>query len=224
MAGLYLLGEGETETTFAAEVLKPHLEKLGVFLYRAMGIAHAEKHRIVHRGGGRRYQPMRKDIHRQLTQEKAKDLFVTTMIDLYGIHPEFPNLAEAEKHRRSPQKRVEFLERAFAEDIDSPRFIPCTQLHEYEAYLFSDPTHFRYVFGGRAREVTELCEIAGSRSPELIDDGPKTAPSKRILALFPDYRKVVDGVKIAELIGLNTIRARCPHFDSWLTRLEKLAN
>ena len=28
--------------------------------------------------------------------------------------------------------------------------------------------------------------------------------------------------KAAELVGIDTIRARCPHFHAWLTRLEAL--
>ena len=62
------------------------------------------------------------------------------------------------------------------------------------------------------------------KSPELIDDGQSTAPSKRIIAEFPDYEgaKSAVGPQVAELIGLETIRAACPHFSKWLTVLENL--
>ncbi|MEX2174614.1 MAG: DUF4276 family protein [Pirellulaceae bacterium] len=139
MPRLYLFAEGPTELTFADTVLKPHLANRGVFLEGPVLIAHARKKGRVHRGGGRKYVPMKNDILRFLRQEKGADVFFTTMIDLYAIHAEFPGLAAAEKLRNMPHKRVEFLERAFADDIGDDRFIPFIQLHEYEAYLFCDP-------------------------------------------------------------------------------------
>jgi len=61
-------------------------------------------------------------------------------------------------------------------------------------------------------------------TPELINDGPHSAPSKRIIAEFPDYKraKSVEGPQMAELIGLDVIRNKCPHFAAWLSQLEKL--
>jgi uncharacterized protein DUF4276 len=79
---------------------------------------------------------MKNDILRFLAQEKGRDVFFTTMIDLYAIHAEFPKLVEAERLRRTPEKRVEFLEQAFAEDIGDHRFVPYIQLHEYEVLPF----------------------------------------------------------------------------------------
>ncbi|MEG4281904.1 DUF4276 family protein [Microcoleus sp. A006_D1] len=188
-------------------------------------IAHAKKKGQVHRGGGRKYGPMKNDIMRFLKQEKAPDVFFTTMIDLYALHPDFPGLAESESLRQDPIQRVEFLEQRFAEDIDDARFIPYVQLHEYEAYLFSDPTCFEYLDAGRTKEIEALQAIANQhRTPELINDGPQTSPSKRIIALFPDYGKAksVFGSQLAEQIGLQVIRSKCSHFNKWLSRLESL--
>jgi Domain of unknown function (DUF4276) len=56
--------------------------------------------------------------------------------------------------------------------------------------------------------------------PELVNDGPDTAPSKRILKAYPTYRKVVDGPDAIELLGLGALRTVCPHLDAWLKRLE----
>jgi hypothetical protein len=99
-------------------------------------IAHAKKKGKVHRGGVLKYAPVKADILRFAAQEKAvADVFFTTMMDLYALPDDFPGWKEAEHLRRSPYKRVELLERAFADDIGDPRFIPHIQLHEYEAYL-----------------------------------------------------------------------------------------
>lgn len=147
MVRLYLFAEGQTEQTFAHNLIMPHLAQYQVYMNKSILIAHAKKKGFVHRGGGRNYEPMKNDIMRFLKQEKSSDVFFTTMIDLYGLHPDFPGLAEAESVRQDPLKRVEFLEQRFAEDIDDRRFIPYIQLHEYEAYLFSDPTCFEYLSG-----------------------------------------------------------------------------
>jgi hypothetical protein len=60
-------------------------------------------------------------------------------------------------------------------------------------------------------------------SPEEINDDPNTAPSKRIANLFPSYRKPLHGVLAAKRITIDVIRGECPHFDEWLTTLEKRA-
>lgn len=226
MARLYLFAEGQTEQTFADTILSPHLANLGTYTQRSVRISHGKKKKhIVHRGGGRKYTPMKNDIARFLAQEKAADVFFTTMIDLYAIPGDFPGLAEAEKLRHLPYERVESLERSFADDIGDSRFIPYIQLHEYEAYLFSNPQCFNFFYPRHKNQISALIKLASDKtSPELINDGIHTAPSKRIIEQFPDYgdAKPVIGPQVAELIGLATIRENCPHFVSWLSRLERL--
>jgi hypothetical protein len=103
--------------------------------------------------------------------------------------------------------------------------VPYLQLHEYEAYLFSDPLAFEYFYSQQDKEIATLKAIADAHStPELIDDGQHSAPSKRIIAALPDYEdaKSAIGPQVAELIGLSTIRAKCPHFAAWLSKLEFL--
>ena len=224
MARLYLFAEGATEQTFADILLKPHLARHGVFMHNPVLLAHAKKKGRVHRGGGRKYLPMKNDILRFLAQEKDADVFFTTMIDLYCIHPDFPGLSEAENLRHMPEKRIEFLEQQFAKDISDSRFIPHIQLHEYEAYLFADPTCFKYFYDHHANEIAALKAIADHHAPELINDGQHSTPSKRIIAQLPDYEdaKSAVGPQVAELIGLDVIRSKCPHFSAWLSRLEGL--
>ncbi len=224
MVRLYLFAEGQTEQTFADNVLQLHLAQWGIYIYPVL-IAHAKRKGKIHRGGSGRgnYEPMKNDIIRFLKQEKSADVFFTTMIDLYAIHGNFPGLSEANNLTLTPQKWVEFLERRFAEDINDPRFIPYIQLHEYEAYLFADLSHFSELYDNCTEEIKTLQDIADEyETPELINDGENTAPSKRIIAQFPAYKKakVIEGSQLAELIGLKVIRSKCPHFNDWLSRLE----
>ncbi len=61
-------------------------------------------------------------------------------------------------------------------------------------------------------------------APEDIDDGPTTAPSKRIIHHVPSYERAKRrvGAASAAEIGLKKLRAACPHFHEWMTKLEAL--
>jgi hypothetical protein len=225
MARLYVFAEGRTEQTFADTALKPHLAHFAVYMHNPVLIAHSRRKGVVHRGGGRRYLPMKNDIQRLIKQDSDSDAFFTTMVDLYALHADFPGRDEAEGLRSDPQKRVLALEAAWADDIQDSRFVPFLQLHEYEAYLFTDVSQFELFYPSQPTGIANLQRIAASVStPELIDDGQQTAPSKRIITEFPDYEgaKATIGPQVGELIGLGAIRAKCPHFDRWLTKLERL--
>jgi hypothetical protein len=225
MVRLYLFAEGLTEAAYARDELRPHLAQRGVFIAGPLLVAHKRKKGKIHRGGGRSYGPMRDDLLRFLKQEKGPDVFFTTMIDLYALYADFPGRDEADKLRHDPYERVRRLEKAFAEDVNDARFIPYIQLHEFESLLFADPTAFEYAYADCGKHLASLQEIVEKHgSPELINDGQHTAPSKRIIALFADYHtdKPTAGPQLARVIGLDVIRAKCPHFNEWLTRLEAL--
>ncbi len=103
------------------------------------------------------------------------------------------------------------------------RFLPYLQLHEYEGLLFSDPAAFaRGIY--QPDLAASLQKVRdGFPTPEDIDDGPETAPSKRVLKLYPPYRKPLYGTLAALEVGISTMRRECPHFRDWIERLEALA-
>lgn len=225
MVRLYLFAEGQTEQTFANMVLKPHLANFRVYMQNPVLIAHARKRGIVHRGGGRNFIAMQNDIKRLLKQESTRRVFFTTMIDLYGIHAGFPGVEGAETLRSDPYKRVEFLEKSWGARVSDSRFIPYIQLHEFEAYLFSDVSQFGFFFENASNRIVALKKILDdAQSPERIDDGQHTAPSKRIIQQFPDYKdmKPIVGPQMAKRIGVENIRYMCSHFGNWLEQLENL--
>lgn len=225
MARLYLFAEGTTEQTFADTVLKPHLANYGVYLNKPVLIAHARRKGKVHRGGGRKFEPMQNDIRRFLKQDSAQDVYFTTMIDLYAIAPQFPGLDEANRLTGDPQLKVQALESSWSAHTNDHRFIPYIQLHEYEAYLFVDIDLLTRFFENTEKDIETLRAVAEQvDNPELINDGPDTAPSKRIIQAIPQYdsAKTTVGAQMAELIGLPRIRECCPHFNDWVTKLEQL--
>jgi len=119
--------------------------------------------------------------------------------------------------------KVEFLENALKNEIKYPRFIPYFQLYEFEALLFSDLQKIKKQYPACGREIQNLAnDVANSPNPELINDSSETAPSKRIIKQIPSYDKKSAGPIIANHIGLPVLRAKCRHFNEWLTKLEKL--
>ena len=225
MARLYVFAEGRTEQTFADNVLAPHLALHGVYMNKPVLIANAHKKQRTHRGGGGNFAAMQKDIHRFLRQDRGRDAFFTSMIDLYALHEGFPGTDEAQEFRDDPYRRVHALEQSWAGETNDRRFIPHIQLHEYEAYLFVNISILSSYYPDRQQAIAELHEASERfRTPELIDDGSDSAPSKRIVDHVPRYArdKATVGAQAAERIGLTAIRRKCPHFSRWLERLEGL--
>ena len=225
MPRLYLFAEGRTEQTFASTVLGPHLANHGVYVQGPILAANSRKGRVTHRGGIRTFKAMQDDVERLLKQDPANDVFFTSMIDLYALPGDFPGFAAANRHRADPYRRVAALEASWTAETADRRFIPFIQLHEYEAYLFTDVSRLSHFYDGSDAKIEALRRVVdGAGSPELVDDGHQTAPSKRIIEQFPDYeyRKATVGPQAAERIGLATIRCKCRHFAQWLERLERL--
>jgi hypothetical protein len=177
----------------------------------------------IFRGGVLDYRQVKKDLTMWMEEDSNEDSFFTTMLDLYRLPADFP---EREKTRgQQPRDRVRSLEEAFGCDIGRQRFVPYIQLHEFEALILSDVRPFGEVFLGREKALQALEDLVNRYdSPELIDDGAETSPSKRIIEVLPEYegRKVSAGPLIAGKISLETIRDKCPHFDEWLKTLENL--
>jgi hypothetical protein len=209
---LHFVVEGQTEASFVRDLLGPHLWTRNI----------VSTSRSIDGLPRRGYQKLKRDLTRWMKEDQNSDARFTTMVDLYALPADFPNPGDA-RANRDAVTRVRALEAAFADDIGDRRFVPYIQLHEFEALLFSDPDCFAIRFSERANRISALNEIRGRHaSPEHIDDGAHTAPSKQILAVFPDYDKRAVGPLVAVEIGIEKIRAECRHFHEWLSILERL--
>jgi hypothetical protein len=179
-------------------------------------------------GGNVRYGRLKSLVVKLLKQHPAA--FCTTFIDYYGRGDAFPGEKSLGKHDSVLEKKTT-LEAAFHADVaqdlaprfDATRFIPYIQMYEFEGLLFSDPE--RLAVGLYKPEIAApLTAIrALFPTPEDINNNKLSAPSKRILGLFPGYDKPVGGTLAAHTIGIDRIRASCPLFDSWVTRLVQLS-
>lgn len=218
-----MLVEGQTERAVVQSVLAPELGAKGVYVYsRVVG-------RPGHKGGNR-FAVVLQELTMLLSQEPEST--VTMLFDYYGLGKDWPDLEKS--GRQEFQERSDIVESAIVEavagkmgpDFNRRRFIPYIQLHEIETLFFAGPREMAQVFKrpGLESEFTRIVEHCGGC--ERINSHPETAPSKRILELFPAYRKG-DGVNahaplIIRHIGLPRIRKLCPHFNEWLSRLEQL--
>lgn len=224
MRRLHVLAEGQTEEAFVNQVLAPHLAGYGVVTDVRCVTTRRDRHRldIVHRGGLGSYGKLQRDLQRWMAEDR--DAVFTMMVDLYALPRDFPGFEDAARIA-DPYTRVRHLEQALATHIGQQRLIPYIQLHEFEALLLSDPEKFDWQYIEHDRAITRLMELASRfDSPELIDDGEATAPSKRIIAEIPEYKhqKTTAGPLIAGRIGIQTMRDRCPHFAEWVAKLEAL--
>jgi hypothetical protein len=224
MRRLNVLAEGQTEEAFVNQVLAPHLAGFDVFASVRCVTTRRDRRRpdLVHRGGLRDFGKVQRDLERWMAEDRAA--VFTTMFDLYALPLGFPGRADGAR-LQDPYARVRHLEQALTDTFGDRRLIPYIQLHEFEALLFSAPEKFDWHYIEHEPQIARLAAIAAQfDSPELIDDGEHTAPSKRIIEHISEYRyqKSTAGPLIAERIGIPTMRARCPHFGEWVSRLEAL--
>jgi len=221
---LNIFCEGQTEQGFCVQVLQRHLFPRGQGIIHTLAVGEKD-HRHVYGIGRRKYPKVRRFIQNTIKQRAGNNVFFTTLFDLHGLPNDFPGKQCNIRNSADPTPYVVALEKAFGDDINQYSFIPYLQLHEYETILFAKPEAFAISFENCDAKVQRLRAIANLESSiEHINDGDETAPSKRIIQVIPEYegRKSSAGPDIAEFIGIPAIRAKCPHFDRWLSRLETL--
>jgi len=216
---LYIVVEGQSEREFVDRLLKPHLA------HRAIDVRPRvvqTNRKLNKRGGILNFEVLRKDLERLMLEDHSPEVRFTTMIDLYGLPASFPGQDGAAK--QALRDRVTTLEAAFQAALGDSRFSPYIQVHEFEALLYCDLAALRPRIDGADAGLRALAREVEGMAPEDINDGATTAPSKRLIKRVPSYEKlkVRVGAPAAAAIGLPTLRAKCPHFDGWVTGLERL--
>ncbi|MCX7048176.1 MAG: DUF4276 family protein [Candidatus Sumerlaeota bacterium] len=144
--------------------------------------------------GDIRYSRVRPDILAYLKDRSG--YFCATFFDYYALGTDFPKKSEASHFRLASDKSA--------------------------LMLFSDPS--RMAAGLYMPNLTPaLAKIRKSfPTPEEIDDGRSTAPSKRLENLIPGYDKEAGGNLAALSVGLEAMEKECPHFRRWLEWLRAI--
>jgi len=173
---------------------------------------------------------VRKDIVNHLHEDPG--CVATTMVDFYGLpqHGDRAWPGRAAAVGASGHQKASVVEEALRDDLahemgtdfDITRFLPFVVVHEFEGLLFIDCAAFARGICRPDLEPSFSQIREGFATPEDIDDSPVTAPSKRVEELVPGYEKPLFGALAILEIGLDPIRAECPHFDDWLHQLESL--
>ena len=218
-AELQVLCEGSTERNFVRTVLHPHLVPFRVFA-RDLGLLMGGERA----GGVVAHGTLRRNIKFEVGRLRDNQ-WVTTMIDLYRLPKDYPGWAKV--GNESGVVRARRITAGMAAELPNPRFLPFIQVHEFESLVLVDVDRIPAAFpDGEAKGApARLRQSMGKLAPEEVDDGPTTAPSKRIIEALPAYKamKAIAGPEITAAIGMAGLRAACPHFDQWVTRLEGLA-
>lgn len=202
MIRLAIVVEGETEEEFVNKLLSPYLYTHGVW---------ANPHPL---GGNVTVERLGSEMAMYFWSYDR----VTSLVDFYGFRNKGQVSREALEVRIFQQ-----VDAQIKVSWDQTRVFPYVQQHEFEALLFSDVTVFEELIDRPPNLIQKLEAIRSNVStPEDINDGRDTHPSKRISNLIPTYQKRVVGPYLAEILGLSVIRSACPRFGKWIDRLESL--
>lgn len=194
--------EGQTEEEFVKAVLDEHLRPLGVVPEPVLI------------GGSVTVRRLACDMALLYQSHDS----VTSLVDFYG----FPRKGDRSVEALETHLRERIGERVGA-GWDENRVFPYVQMHEFEGLLFSDVEVFATQIDFPRDGVAALQAVRERfATPEDINDNYETAPSRRIASAIPRYDKRLHGPILAEQIGLDRIRAQCPRFDAWVSRLEAL--
>lgn len=208
MKRLVFIVEGDTEIILVQNLIVPHLYKLG---FRNPMEAHTIiTNRKQHKKGGvTGYDKFKNEIIRTFSQG---NVIITTMIDFFRLPTDFPGFT-------NDSNKIEQIERAIHIDFDNNQdFIPYIQRHELEALMFSDRSGFELVIDddSKLEQIDDI--ISAYSNPEDINNHPDKAPSKRLQRIF-NYDKTGDGALIFEMIGIESIIAKCPRFNEWINKI-----
>lgn len=220
MSRALILVEGQTEERFVKDVLYPAFHERGLFLFPTILVTKRVKDGPNFKGGITNFAKFRNDAQKLLNS--AGGALVTTLIDYYALPSDFPGMDT--RPNGTPAQRVLHVEQAIHQHFNSPiNFIPFLALHEFEAWLFCSPDELPRVMTQPEKQPQFSAIRERVNTPEHINETPQFAPSKQIERLFPAYKKTLHGPTVTARIGLNNIRAQCPHLNDWLSRLEQFA-
>ena len=183
-----------------------------------------------HKGGVRKWQSVQDEI--SLVLKTSSQQVCTIMFDFYKLDQSWPGLESA--RLLSISQVASAIEHALANHIEMAmptihpkRFIPYIQMHEYEALLFADANKLAEALPGGAAKHTQTINgiLAAVSSPEEINTGAATHPAKRIAQMLPNYEKAktIEGINLAQSIGIQSMLKTCHHFASWVNQLLALS-
>lgn len=222
---LHILCEGQTEERFVKVVLSSYLQQFNIYPKPTLLLTSKKKNV---RGGMLSYAQARRDLmilQKQFRDNNSEHHVFTSMFDYYALPDDFPGFNESVKIQ-NVRDRISFLEDKLMGDIGCRAFIPYIQLHEFEALLFVDISKLEIEYPLSKERIRILKkETDNYGDPEMINDSPETAPSKRIIAALAqnyNYNKVQSGTAVTSAIGVEALLENCQHFKEWIENIKRL--
>lgn len=210
MTRVCIVCEGQTEVEFVKSCLAPYLLPSKVQAFPSLLQSPSGKGR----GGNVTVERLVKFISHQYHQTDR----ITTLVDFYGFQD------RDGRNRTRLEADIKEGVAAKTTGFDSRFVLPYVQMYEFEGLLFTDPQAFEWVEDGWSNVAEKALRAVADAftTPEEINNSRETAPSKRILKIFPEgsYSKTEHGPLIAESIGIDAIRAKCPAFSEWVGELQ----
>ncbi len=215
MKRIIIICEGETEREFCTKLLAPIFAEKEIYIQAPL----IKKSM----GGIVKWYELKKQILMHLKSDTTAT--VTTLIDYYGLYKkyQFPGWDES-LNIMDKNLRMNFLEHEMLRDIDKHlrvRYYPYIQLHEFEGLLFNDLRYFKEQIPKNELIDEKALDVIFKTytNPEMINNQRDTSPSHRLQKIIAGYNKLVYGVILAEAIGIENIRLKCPRFNNWLFQL-----
>jgi len=215
MKNVYIYCEGQTEESFINEILYPFFFNVGIVVYPIVCTTKRTANRK-YKGGVSDYTKIKKELSIICKQHQSE--FVTTMFDYYAMPENTPGI---DNDDRDLFTRINRIEQAIDTDLGQSNCRFHLMLHEFEGILFSNPSSFSLIADSSI--VSRIQAIRNSfPTPEHINNSAETAPSKRLMALMPDYAKVKNGVLLSKEMGIDLIIQNCPHFKEWIQMIRSI--
>ena len=208
------LVEGATEERFIKDVLSPYLLTYGIVLIPTI----TDTKKVIggqsNKGGGRHFAKVKADILGLLNDKNAAA--ITTMFDFYEFY-------EIQGTTQVVYADIVKLEQTIAAEINHPRFKPYLQRHEFEAFMFIEPSLTARIALRHEKASAINAHRQQFNSVEDINLAPALAPSKRLKSAIGGYSKPIIGAAVTNQLGITRLMQECPKFAQWVNWMVSLA-
>lgn len=206
---LVIIVEGDSEIILMNNLVIPYLYSIDGISPCAITTQKITTNRKLNKKGGNiNFQYLKNEVDRVAAQGR---LLITTFLDFFRLPNDFPGYT-------TDGTKISQLEAAMKETVGLEGFIPYIQKYEFETLLFSGMEGFELIVDD-TDTLSKIREIIASHiTPEDINGGTSTAPSKRLEQLFP-YNKTADSELILEMLDVEIMREKCPRFDEWIQKV-----
>lgn len=201
-----IIVEGRTEKLAIQDFLRRWLDNK---LVEKVGV----KQRLL--SGGKVEQQLKKQASAHLDKDNEKEILgVIGLLDLYGMSKDF-NL---EGKIKGPDKLFKERKKTIEKQVNHDHFKMFFAVHEFEAWLLSDPGIFQHDYRSEINKY--------SKSPETVNF--TNHPAKLLQDIYRrkakgHYKKTTDGPDLFGRLDPHLVYDKCPYFKMMLDEMVKLA-